>query len=703
MTSTLKPFFEPKGVAIIGASSSPDKLSYGILKNLLGYGYPGKVYPVNPRADEILGQTCYADIGSVPHPVDLAVVVLPSMAIPAIMESCGEKGIRAVTVISGGFREVGEEGKKLEEELLRIAEKHSIRMIGPNCVGTMNLVTGLNTTFIKGVPARGGIGFISQSGAVCGGVVNHIEGKGIGFSHFLSLGNEADVDETDMIEYLGQDEHTNVIAAYVEGIRDGEKFLKVCRKISGKKPLVILKAGRSEEGARAVSSHTGSLAGSHAAYSAAFRQVGAIEVFSVNDLLNVSMALDWQKPPKGRNIAIITNSGGPAALASDSLAEHQINLAEISGASQSLLRGKLNPAAQVANPVDMLGGANEDEYAHALDVCLKDAGVDMALAILVPTSLVNTVNVAKAIVDASRKTEKPVIACMMGSGCVSEARLELHGKNVPMVDFAELTGVMFGALARRVNSRKPSAQPPESGRKGGRESVGRLLMERSHKIIWGEHDTRPLLHAYGISLVPGKYVTAENEVLQAARELGYPVVLKVASQDVLHKSDAGAIKIGINNDDDLKTAVSELLKNVSAYQPDADVEGFLVEKMAPSGQEVIIGMKRDASFGPLMMFGLGGVFVELFRDVSFRVAPLNRQEALEMVQETKAFKLLNGFRGGVIYDLDAVLDNLIKLSYLAADFREIQEIEVNPLLVLTEGAGALALDCRMIVDKVKEG
>ena len=320
MPSSLKPFFEPRGVAIIGASASPDKLSYGILKNLMSYGYRGGIYPVNPKSEEILGIPCFSEICQVPDPVDLAVIVLSSKLIPSVLEECGKRTIKAAIIISGGFKEVGEEGRELEEDVLKIAHKYGIRLIGPNCVGTMNLVTGLNTTFIKGIPSTGGIGFISQSGAVCGGVVDHYVNKGIGFSHFLSLGNEADVTETDMIEYLGEDGDTRVIAAYVEGIHDGKRFIDVAKRVNSKKPVVILKAGRSEEGAKAVSSHTGSLAGSHSAYQAAFKQSGIIEALTTTDLLNIAMALDWMSLPTGNRVAIITNSGGPAALASDSLA-----------------------------------------------------------------------------------------------------------------------------------------------------------------------------------------------------------------------------------------------------------------------------------------------------------------------------------------------------------------------------------------------
>lgn len=698
MTMTLKPFFEPKAVAIIGASASPEKLSYGILKNMLEYGYQGEIYPVNPKSDQILGLTCYKDISDLPDLVDLAVVVLPAQIIPSIIEACGKKGIKAVTVISGGFREVGSQGKGLESEVIEIAKKHHILIIGPNCVGTMNLITGLNTTFINGMPAKGGIGFISQSGAVCGGIVNHVQGKGVGFSHFLSLGNEADVDETDMIEYLGDDVHTKVIAAYIEGIQDGQKFLRISKSVTRKKPLVILKAGRSEEGARAVSSHTGSLAGSHVAYRAAFQQAGAIEVYSVLDLLNVSMALDWLEKSAGKNVAIITNSGGPAALASDSLAQYHLSLATLGDDSSQALRTQLNPAAQVENPVDMLGGANEDEYAHALKIVIDDPHVDMVLAILVPTSLVDTEAVARSIAQAKSGTNKPVIACFMGSDGVVEARRILHGKHVPMVDYPELTGVMFSALASRIENTAEKEVQEIKTKSVGYANVKNIIKSQNRKKIWGEYDTRPLLAEYGISLIPAVFISHQESLQKTVTEFEYPLVVKIVSEDILHKSDSGGIKVGINNEDELEEAFNEIAANIKRHQPEARIEGFLVEKMAPPGQEIIIGMKRDPGFGPLMMFGMGGIFVELFKDVSFRIAPLDCKLAVKMIEETKAYKLLSGFRGGLIYDLGAICENLIKLSQLSADFPQIQEIEINPLLVLPEGQGALALDCRMITD-----
>ena len=541
MDHPLKSFFEPKGVAIIGASEKADKLSNGILKNMLQYGYNGEVYPVNPKSSEILGRKCYPDITSVPDPVDLAVIILPAPVIPSILEACGERGIRNVTVISGGFKEIGEEGKKLEGKILEIINKYDMRMIGPNCVGSLTQSNGMNTTFIKGRPAVGGIGFVSQSGAVCGGIVDHVLDKGIGFSHFLSLGNEADVTETDMMEYLGDDPDTNVIAIYSEGIRDGQKFIEAAKKVTQKKPVVILKAGRSDAGARAVSSHTGSLAGSHAAYQAAFQQSGVIEVNNTTDLLNVCMAMDWLKPTNGKRVVIVTNAGGPAALASDSLAENGLELAHLSESTQAKLREKLNPAAQVANPVDMLGGATEFEYGHALECALADNGVDIALAVLVPQSLVDQAKVAQAMADASRNSEKPVVACIMGESTIKAARKVLDANHVPMLDYPEQVGPVLGALHQYAEFRERAQAKAESFEVKKDSGKAANILAGSEIKLWGEHVTRPLLAAYGVSLVEGSLAADTDAALKIANAMGYPVVMKIASQDVLHKSDFGAI------------------------------------------------------------------------------------------------------------------------------------------------------------------
>ena len=698
MRETLTPFFEPQGVAIIGASQNPAKLSNGIVSNMLAYGYAGNIYPVNPRAESILGLPCYASVLDIPERVDLSVIILPAPHIPDVLRDCGEKGVKAVTVISGGFKEVGEEGQALESKLLNILAEYEMRMVGPNCVGTMNLVTGMNTTFIRGMPTRGGIGFISQSGAVCGGVVDHIANKGIGFSHFLSLGNMADVSETDMIEYLAQDPDTKVIAVYMEGVQDGARFIKVCREVTRHKPVVVLKAGRSEEGAKAVSSHTGSLAGSHAAYQAAFTQSGVIEVLSVTDLLNVSMALDWLPVPRGNRAAIVTNSGGPAALASDSFANYGITLAGLHKETQKKLSEKLNPAAQVANPVDMLGGATEDQYGHALRTALLDDGVDIALAVLVPTSLVDPVEIARSVIDAAVDSKKPVIACLMGFDGVQDALSLLHKNHIPCVDFPAKTGVMLHAILATRTSQHGSLKAENFVQTNGRKQAEKEFMTRPGLQLWGEHVTRGVLAAYDIPLIAGDLAGNREEARSIASRLGFPVVLKGASKDVLHKSDANAVIVNIHNTRELDEAYETISGNIRRAYPQAVLDGMLVETMADPGKEVIIGMKRDPSFGPLIMFGMGGVFVELFKDVAFRVAPLSTQDIHSMLKDTRAYQLLNGWRGDEQYDTDAIESVIAKLSQIAVDFPHVMELEINPLRVFPKGSGAIALDCRMIVE-----
>lgn len=698
MTNDLAPFFSPSGVAIIGASTNPRKLSYGIVKNLTEYGFQGGIYPVNPKADEVLGLKVYADVADVPDPVDLAVVVLPAGMTPDVLRACGERGIKAVVIISGGFREVGGQGKALEEECREVAESYGMRLIGPNCVGTLDLTTGLNTTFIQGVPALGSIAFVSQSGAVCGGVVDYIADKSIGFSHFASLGNELDVDESDMIAFFGDHPKVKVIAAYVEGIQNGEKFIRVASEVSRKKPIVLLKAGRTGAGAKAVSSHTGSLAGSYSAYQAAFEQAGVIEVSDLPALFDVAWALSCQPLPKGDRVAIFTNAGGPAALASDALAANGFNLAEISADRRAKLAEKLNPSAQVSNPMDMLGGAEPAEYAHCLETLHGDPNVDVLLPMLVPQSLVNPGDVARAIVEATRSTDQTVLACMVGERSLAEARQILHENHIPMSIFPEVPGQVLGAMKGYSEWLAKGEGNPFMFDNRNIDQAGALLGAAKPGQALGEAETRPILAAYGLDLVAGGLAKDALEAAQIAEDLGFPVVVKIISPQVLHKSDFGGIALNLNSGYEVESAALKMAAEITEKMPEVKITGFLVEKMAPKGLEVIIGMRRDPTFGPLMMFGLGGIYVELFKDVGFGVAPMTQQRARDMIEATKAGRLLRGFRDGPVYDLDGVVDAIGRLSQLAVDFPQISEVEINPLLVLPEGQGAKVLDARLILE-----
>ncbi|MCJ7622496.1 MAG: acetate--CoA ligase family protein [Anaerolineaceae bacterium] len=691
-------FFKPHGVALIGASSNPNKLSYGVLVNMTQYGYGGNVYPVNPRSEEILGLKCFPDISHVPDPVDLAVIMIPAPYVPETLEACGKRGVKAVTIISGGFKEVGESGASLEKRCLEIAHEFNMRLIGPNCVGTMYLENGFNTTFIRGVPDRGHIGFISQSGAVCGAVVDYVMGKGIGFSHLVSMGNEADVNETDLIEYLSEEPNVRVIAAYIEAIQDGERFIEVARRVTRNKPIVVLKAGRSEAGERAVSSHTGSLAGSYEAYKAAFRQSGVIEAKSALELFDISMALCSQPIPAGKRAVIITNAGGPAALASDNLADFGFSLADLHSETKSFLQRKLNPSAQVDNPIDMLGGASPEEYALALDATINDENVDIAIPINVPTSIVNPVDIAAAFADAAGKTTKTVISCIMGDASTKDARKLLHSRDVPMYMFPEQIGSVLGAMVAYKQWLETSYEPVSVISDVSVEKARKVLGSQPTVRYLSEASVRPLLQAYGISIVPGRTASNIKEAIEIAGELGLPVAMKIVSPDILHKSDAGCIKLNVKSSEDVSSVYQKLLENATLANPAARIDGMLIEKMAPAGHEVIIGMKRDPQFGPLMMFGMGGIYVELLTYISFRIAPMSHRDARKMIMETKAGNLLAGMRAQMSADIDTTAECIMRLGQLAVDFPEIREIEINPLLVLAKGEGVLALDARAILE-----
>ena len=697
MPSSLTPFFDAKGVAILGASTNPKKLSYGILENLVSYGYKGEVYPVNPNATEILGRKAYASIADVPDPVELAVVVLPVTVIMETMREIGERGIKAVVIITGGFRELGEEGAKVELAVKELARSYGMRVVGPNCVGTIDVRTGLDSTFIKGLPQAGPIAFISQSGAICGGVIDLIINSRIGFSHFASLGNEMDVTETDMLEYFAEDENVNVIAMYVEGIQDGPRFMEVARRVSQKKPIVFLKAGKNDAGAKAVSSHTGSLAGSYAAYQAALAQAGVVEVETISQLFNVAWALGTQPLPAGKRVAITTNAGGAAALAADSLAFNGFELAKISPEIQQKLRTKLNPSAQVSNPVDMLGSVSPEDYIWSLGNLDADESVDVLLPILVPQSLVDTLGVAKAWVEIGKQTNKTLLTCLMGERSTLESEQWLNMAGVPVFAYPDEAGrVLKGMQQYKQVLTKPPFNPIEARNIDHNKMAAALALANGARAV-GEYETRIMLEAYGIRNVPGDLAMDVDEALMIADKSGYPVVMKIVSEDILHKSDSGGIALNILNPEQLRVEYDAMLARIAQIEPSARIRGVMVEQMAPKGLEVIIGMRRDPTFGPLMMFGLGGTMVELLKDISFKVAPLTSEDIDEMIENTLAGKLLKGYRGSAKADIKAVKEAIARLSQLSLDNPAISEIEINPLIVYPEGQGAISLDSRAIM------
>lgn len=717
-SASLAPFFTPDGVAIVGASRDPSKLSYGVVRNLIDpeHGYPGPIYPINPKADEILGLKCYPDISAAPDPVELAVLILPAGMVSAAVEACGKRGIKAAVVISGGFREVGPEGAAREREMIEIAQRFGMRIMGPNGIGVIDTHTPLNTTFVKGMPPAGSIAFLSQSGALCGGIIDWSMGRGVGFSRFLSVGNEADVNETDVIPFLAADTASKVITLYLEDVKGGPAFVDALRGAAAAKPVLALKSGRTAGGQAATASHTGALAGVHAAFRAACRQTGVIEAESIQALFDGALALAYQPLPAGNRIAILTNAGGPAALAADTLEGAGLALARTSPQAQAALRSFLIPDAQVAGPVDLLGGADEHGYRRALDALLADPACDGVLAILVPQVLVNPVAVVEAFgaaAAAQAGPRKPVVACLMGEASLAEAGKAAHAAAIPAYTFPEDAVAAFGTLWQRARwTRRAGAGAQGSGGAEGLAEHSVLRAKARHEVqnallvarAAGGHGldaaaARPLLAAYGIPTPAEFLATSPHEAATFAARIGFPVALKLISPDILHKTEIGGVILNVQDEAAASAGFEAIVGRAHAAQPGAHVRGVQVQQMVAGGQEVIVGVQRDPTFGPLVMFGLGGVYVEALADVSFRLAPLTAADAEELIDEVRSAKLLAGLRGAPPADRAALVETIVRIGQLAADQPEIAELDINPLLVLPEGQGAVAVDARIILTR----
>ena len=694
----LEAFFRPSSVAVIGASRDPEKLGYAVLENLKAGGFPGALYPVNPKADEILGLQAYPGILDVPGPVDLAVVVIPYRFVPAILEQCGQKGVPAAVVISAGFREAGREGLERERELIEIANRHNIRLIGPNCLGVIDTRTPLNATFAAGMPPSGPIAFMSQSGALGTAVLDMALAGRIGFSRFVSLGNKADVNEVDLLEAWEEDPESRVILLYVEGLPDGQRFMEVARRVTRKKPVVAVKSGVTRAGSRAVSSHTGSLAGSEAAYRAAFRQAGVIRAGSMQHLFDYARAFAYQPLPAGDHIAIVTNAGGPGILATDALEHAGLQLARFKPQTIEALVADLPGAASAANPVDVLGDALADRYEHGLQLVLDDPGVDGAIVIVTPQAMTQIEKTAHVVGRIAQGSDKPVLGCFMGEARIKAGVSVLREYGVPNYPFPEQAAASLAAMVTYVEERaRPIYQPFHIAVD---TSAVRQMFDQARgegRVSIGEAEARAILEAYDFPVPPSRLARTPEEAIEAAEEMGYPVVLKVASPDILHKTDVGGVKLNLRSPDDVRDGFDLIVYRASRYVPGARVWGCIVQKMVPAGREVLIGMSRDPQFGPLVAFGLGGIYVEALKDVVFRVAPFGREEAAEMIGEIRSYPLLEGVRGESPADHEAMVDALCRVSQLVTDFPEIVELDINPLMVFDEGRGAVALDMRLVL------
>lgn len=697
----LDAFFEPTSVAVIGASNEPEKLGHAVVKNLKDYGFAerGQIYPINLSAKEILGFQAYASVLDVPDQIDLAVIVIPYPYVPDALRTCGEKEIPAVIVISAGFREAGKEGLEREMELVSIAEEFNLRLIGPNCLGVIDTFTPMNASFSAGMPPGGPLAFMSQSGALGTAVLDIALSGKLGLSRFVSLGNKADVDEIDLLKAWENDEHSRVIMIYTEGMANGQEFIRVARQVARNKPIVAIKSGVTQAGSRAVASHTGSLAGSEQAYKAAFYQAGVLRAETMEKLFDISLALGYQPEMSGNNVAIITNAGGPGILATDALEHAGLQLARFENETIKKLEQYMPDAASAANPVDILGDARADRYHYALETVMVDPNVDALLVLLTPQAMTEIEATAEAIGKVADNSDKTILACFMGEKRVRSGIEILRSHHVPNYPFPERAAQAFSSMAeyQRIRSRpEPEYVEFDVDREAVQAVFDKVRSEDRASV--GDAETRQILKAFDLQIPRSEIAENPDEAIEIAQKIGYPVVLKIASPDILHKTDVGGVKVGLNNQTDVRDAFELMVYRAQRYVPDAHIWGCLVQEMVPSGGlEVLVGMNRDPQFGPLVTFGLGGIYVETLKDVTFRVAPFSRLEAQEMLTEIRAHALLDGVRGQPEVDKAAIVDTLLRIGQLVQDFPDIVELDINPLVVYPRGQGAIALDMRVVL------
>ncbi len=692
----LEMFTEARGVAVVGASTSPEKLGYQVLHNVIQYGYEGAIYPINPTAPEILGQKAYASVTDCPDPVDLAVILVPNKAVPGVLEQCGQRGLKGAVIITAGFREVGPAGKALEQQVIDIAKRYGMRIVGPNVLGIIDTVLKLNASFAAGMPRRGRIAFMSQSGALCTSILDLALGQGIGFSRFYSIGNKADINELDLVKAWAEDPETRAIMGYLEGITNGPEFIRVASEVTRHKPIIAIKSGTTSAGSKAVSSHTGTLAGSEAAYDAAFKQCGIIRAGSVQDLFDYAQAFARQPLLEGNAIAVITNAGGPGIMASDAIEHAGLRLAALTPETKQNLQAQLPPAASVANPIDVLGDAYADRYALAIEAALKDPNVNAVLLVLTPQTMTQIPETAEVLGRLSKQYNKPVFGAMMGDAAIRKGVEVLRSYDVPNYQVPERAVAAIAAMWEHrtwLNTPRLAVEEFEVNRDKVKEVFARVHAEG--RVTMGDAEARDVLEAYGIPLPKSAVAATADEAVAFAESIGYPVVMKIASPDILHKSDIGGIKLNINSASEVRDAFDLLVYRGQRFMPDATIWGCQIQQMVKGGREVIIGVNRDPQFGPLIMFGLGGIYVEALKDVTFRVAPIDRRAATEMLGEIRAYKLLRGVRGEKPSDQAAIVDTLLRISQLVTDFPEIVELDINPLMVFEQGKGVLGIDMRL--------
>ena len=708
----LHKFFQPKSIAVIGASQNPAKVGNAIVKNLLASRYPGQIYPINPKEEQILGLKCYPSVEKIlgdeagnEENAELAVIAIPAPKVLAAIQECAQSGIHFVIVITAGFKETGPQGAELEKQLTAFCREQKMRLLGPNCVGLIHTHTPLNVSFARGTPRQGNVAFISQSGAILISILDWSEIAGIGFSHFVSLGNKADLQETDFLAYAAWDPATKVILCYLEDIIDGQRFLEVATRISAHKPIIILKAGASPAGARAASSHTGALAGADHAYDAAFRKSAVLRATNMEELFDLAVAFAHQPLPVGNKVAVVTNAGGPGILTTDKIEKIGLHMAHFTTETTKQLRSFLPPEASIYNPVDVLGDAGAERYFFALKKVLGDPQVEGVITLLCPSAMVDPLEVARAIDKARQNSpQKPLLTVFMGGKEIQTGKKFLQEAGIPCYTFPERAVIALEGMVRYAQNKAGLQQKknlPEDRKQTApaplkmfyntaqvKATFYDALKER--RVVLLEHEGAKVLHAFKIPVATTFLARDPREAAQKAEQTGFPVVLKIASPKIPHKSDIGGVIPNLANATEVKNSFREMMQRVQHFYPDAPLYGITQQKMMPPGMEILIGSSVDIQFGPLLVFGLGGVYVNLFEDVSIRLAQnLSTQDIEEMVKETKAYHLLKGFRGSKPLALQSLKDVILHTAQLVTEFPEIKEMDINPLLVYEKGVCAV--------------
>jgi len=692
---------EPKSIAIVGASADPEKIGYKVVANLIAGGYEGAIYPINPKSEEILGHKCYPSIKDVPYVVDAAIITVPAKFVHGVTQECGEKGVKGISIITSGFSEVGEH--ELEEQVVKTAREFGMRIIGPNIIGVLSNSGKMNASFASQLPMNGTAGLISQSGALLIAMIAATYTRRVGFDKMISIGNQSDLDFADLVTYLAEDDVTSCITLYIEGIKDGARFLEAARNCD--KPIIALKAGTSAHGAAAAASHTGSLAGSSKVYEAAFKQVGVTQADDLNDLFDRTLALSLQPRMQGDNLLILTNGGGVGVLATDAAEKYGLPLKFAPPEVQAELKKHMPDFGSAKNPVDITGGAGLKGYYEGVKYSYAHPWVDGMAILYCETAVTNPLEIAEAIYKAlqdSGTTGKPVTVSFVGGERCDTATSWLIERGIPTYNAPDIAVKALATLRQdqlmSETSHSAPYKPTDINPEKAREIIAGARAKGRDALT--EVEAKHVFAAYGLPVTPTELAKTEEEAIKLANEIGYPVVMKIVSPDILHKSDAGAVKVNIKDENGVREAWKVIMENSLKYKADAEIDGMAVQEMAPWSTEVIVGSVNDATFGPTIMFGLGGIFVEVLKDVTFRVAPIDEAEALRMQNEIKSAQILRGARGESPRDMAKLASILAHYSYMIYDLKdEIAESDANPCLVYEEGKGVAVVDARIILTK----